>query len=207
MKSPLTAGKTDPLGLSAGQSLASPGLRRNCKSYTLRSCRGKWSRILMYVVTVTVHPKQAVQAQTPVHRVGYKSTSFTPWWRPDDEQAVNTPLGHGCPAARVLPAPAVPACHCQGLLGVGLFAQSAAVTWLSPAISPRRGSPAGWLASSLENLCGTCFMLCSLPAGGTRAAQGPVHALHLENSILKPCLEPRPLSWQTFLILRKRLLC
>jgi len=45
IKCSLTTGKTDPLGLSAGQSLASPGLKGNNKSYTLESCRGQWSYI------------------------------------------------------------------------------------------------------------------------------------------------------------------
>lgn len=49
-------------------------------------------------------------------------------------------------------------------------------------------------------------LLCvwSLPAGCTRAAQSLVHVPHLENSVLKPQLEPLPFSWQAFFVPRKR---
>lgn len=49
-------------------------------------------------------------------------------------------------------------------------------------------------------------MLCPLPAGCRRADKSLVHVLHLENSVLKPQVEPPPFSWQASFIVRKRLL-
>lgn len=46
IKCPLTTGKIDLLGLSAGQSLASTGLKGNNRPSTVESCRVKWSHVL-----------------------------------------------------------------------------------------------------------------------------------------------------------------
>lgn len=117
-----------------------------------------------------------------------------------------TPHWNIVPCCTCPPSPGNPCIPLQRSSSVGLLAESRAVMWLRPAISPRRWNPAHWWARSLENLWGICFVLCPLPAGCTRAAQSLVRVPHLENSVLKPQLEPLPFSWWLFSYLEKKLL-
>lgn len=153
---------------------------------------------------------QAVQVQTTGGRVGCKSISFTQRLILDDDQTVNITLEHvvllnvlSQPQLVLHPtanAPPVWACLHSPYNNRAIQGCPVAQPWRISSEVP----PVHWWTRPLKNFWGTCFVLWPLPAGCTRAAQSPVHVPHLENSVLKPQLEPLPSSWQAFSSLEKK---
>lgn len=161
--------------------------------YTLKSCRVKWP------VQQQHKPPSTSSAGTNTSWQGRLYSSFlqpvvdSRWWatvstplEQDALQHVSSQLKLSLPPTAKAP----PACGCLHSPG----------PWCGSALLHLLGGG----TSSLENLWGIFFLLWSVPAVCTRAAQGLLHILHLENPVLKPQLVPLAFSCQAFLILRKR---